>query len=94
MKAALALSGSGGCSGCSMANPSYSNPQETLMVCVLAEEKGLVSFDLLKTWAKAHLREDSRLRAMILQEQESVSRAEMIVKLDMYNRMLPLEPKR
>jgi hypothetical protein len=47
-------------------------------------EKGLVSFDLLKTWAKAHLREDSRLRAMILDEQGSVSRAEMIVKLDMY----------
>lgn len=64
------------------------------MVCVLAEEKGLVSFDLLKTWAKAHLREDSRLRAMILDEQESVSRAEMIVKLDMYNRMLAQEPKR
>jgi len=64
------------------------------MVCVLAEEKGLVSFDLLKTWAKAHLREDSRLRAMILGEQESASRGEVIVKLDMYNRMLAQEPKR
>jgi hypothetical protein len=60
----------------------------------LAEKKDLVSFEPLKTWAEAHLREDSRLRAMILDEQESVSRAEMIVKLDMYNRMLAQEPKR
>ncbi|MGP8070350.1 MAG: hypothetical protein ACLP5V_10715 [Candidatus Bathyarchaeia archaeon] len=60
----------------------------------MAEENGLVSFDLLKTWAKAHLREDSRLRAMILDEQGSVSRPEMIVKLDMYDRMLAQESKR
>ncbi len=58
------------------------------MVCVLAEKNELVSFDLLKTWAKGYLREDSRLRAMILDEREGVDRQEMIVKLDMYNRML------
>jgi hypothetical protein len=60
----------------------------------LAEEKDLVGFELLKTWAKAHLREDSKLRAMILDERENVPRQEMIVKLDMYNRMLSGEPKR
>ena len=60
----------------------------------MAEKKDLASFEPLKTWAKAHLREDSKLRAMILAEPESVPRQEMIVKLDMYNRMLPLEPKR
>jgi hypothetical protein len=64
------------------------------MVCALAEEKDLVSFGLLKTWAKVHLREDSRLRAMILDERENASRQEMIVKLDMYNRMLSGESKR
>ncbi len=63
------------------------------MVCVLAEEKDLVSFDLLKTWAKAHLREDSKLRAMILDERENSPRQEMIVKLDMYNRMLSREKR-
>jgi hypothetical protein len=64
------------------------------MVCVLAKEEDLVSFEPLRTWTKAHLREDSKLRAMILAEPESVPRQEMIVKLDMYNRMFPLEPKR
>ncbi len=64
------------------------------MVCVLAEKKDQVSFDLLKRWAKAHLREVSKLRAMILDERENVSRQEMVVKLDMYNRMLSGEPKR
>lgn len=54
----------------------------------------MVSFEPLKTWAKAHLREDSKLRAMILREREAVPRQEMIVKLDMYNRMLTPEPKR
>jgi hypothetical protein len=64
------------------------------MVCVLAKKEDLVSFEPLKTWAMAHLREDSKLRAMILKEPESVPRPEMIVKLDMYNRMLTPEPKR
>jgi hypothetical protein len=64
------------------------------MVCVLAEKKDQVSFDLLKIWAKAHLREGSKMRAMILDELESVSRQEMIVKLDMYNRMYTQETKR
>lgn len=54
----------------------------------------MVSFEPLKTWAKAHLREDSKLQAMILREREAVPRQEMIVKLDMYNRMLTPEPKR
>lgn len=94
MKARRALSDSGLCSDGSMANPSYSEGWEGLMVCVLAKEEDLVSFDPLKTWAKAHLPEDSRLRAMILGERESVLRAEMIVKLEMYNRLLTSEPKR
>jgi len=63
------------------------------MVCVLAERKDQVSFDLLKKWAKAHLREGSKMRAMILDEFESASRQEMIVKLDMYNRMYTQESK-
>jgi hypothetical protein len=64
------------------------------MVCVLAEKNDQVSFELLKVWAKTHLRESSKMRAMILDEPESVSRQDMIVKLDMYNRMYTQETKR
>jgi hypothetical protein len=50
-----------------------------------------LTFDLLKQFARAHLRADSKVRAMILDEQGDVSRQEMIVKLDVYNRLLGKE---
>jgi hypothetical protein len=62
------------------------------VVCVLPKKKGdRVSFDLLKRFARAHLSEDSKVRAMILDEQNEVPRQEMVVKLDMYNRLLGKE---
>lgn len=63
------------------------------MVCVLPNKKAdMVSFEFLKRFARAHLPEDSKVRAMVLDERpDSVPRQEMVVKLDMYNRLLGKE---
>jgi DNA-directed RNA polymerase subunit E'/Rpb7 len=52
----------------------------------------MVSFELLKRFARAHLQEGSKVRAMVLDDEpDSVPRQEMVVKLDMYNRLLGKE---
>ncbi len=62
------------------------------MVWLLPKKKSdRVSFELLKRFVRAHLPEDSKVRAMILDEQNDVPRQEMVVKLDMYNRLLGKE---
>jgi hypothetical protein len=57
-------------------------------------EPETVSLEPLKMFAREYLPERSQLRAMILAEGDSMSRSELLVKVETYDRLLELELKR
>jgi hypothetical protein len=60
----------------------------------LSSESETVSLEPLKIFAREYLPDESKLRAMILAEADTMSKTELLVKVETYDRLLELELKR